>query len=61
MSRGSTEFCMASTMTCMTKPIPTPRVNMKSDVRQYGVSAPRVDNSPRPTAVMAVPTMGKRL
>ena len=34
---------------------------MNSDVRQYGVLEPRVDSAASPTAVMAVPAMGKRL
>ena len=61
MSRGSTEFCIASTSTCMTRPIPAPRTTMYTAVCQYGVSDPSVDSSQSAIDVSAVPTIGNRL
>ncbi len=56
-----TEFCTATTRTCMTRPMPSPVTNMKMATSPYGVWGPSRVSKSRPTARTAVPTMGNTL
>src|ERR1017187_6896385 len=56
-----TAFCTATTSTCMTPPMPTPRTTMYSDETTSEVDGVSRENRKRPRPTTAVPRTGKIL
>ena len=56
-ARGAS-FWVASTMICIVKPMPTPRMAMYSADSHRGESVPSVDSRYMPMLAMAMPTIG---
>ena len=56
-----TEFCTATTSTCMVSPMPTPKMNMYRASTQLFKDASIIDNKYAPSVIIAVPRMGKIL
>ena len=54
-----TAFCTMMTSTCITPPMPMPRISMYSQSSTAGVPTPMRDSRYRPTAVTADPAIGK--
>src|SRR3546814_10612832 len=55
MSWGSEAFCIASTRTCMTMPMPRPSTSMYSDDSSREVAASMVDSRVIPAAEVSIP------
>ena len=61
ISCGSTEFCTASTIVCMTRPMPAPTTKIIAPNRIIDMSPVICVSQAMPAAVMARPTTGKTL
>lgn len=57
----STVFCTVSTRTCMLNPMPAPRISRSRDCTSTEVRASMNDSRTNPTAMIAVPAIGKIL
>ena len=57
----STVFCTTSTSTCMLMPMPAPSTSRYSDSTSVDVSASMRESSTKPSAMVAVPAIGKIL
>lgn len=58
-SAKSTVFCTTRISTCMLSPMPLPRISRNSDWVNVEVSASIRDSSRNPSAMIAVPAIGK--